>query len=94
MDVIHFRYIYVNELKHYLIESEDKQIINAEQPIYLFETQEKDNLLRIDDKLDDNDPFRVTMALQVNEKEDIIKKPKIKKKRKMRELLNEESKVG
>ena len=84
----------MNELKHYLIESEDKQIINAEQPIYLFETQEKDNLLRIDDKLDDNDPFRVTMALQVNEKEDIIKKPKIKKKRKMRELLNEESKVG
>ena len=68
MDIIHFRYIYVSELKHYLVESEDRQMINGEQPIYLFETQEKDNFLKIDEKIDDGDPFRITMAMQINEK--------------------------
>ena len=86
VDVVHFIYVYRNELTFYLVETGDKQMVKREdseelkwvEQKELFEVKEMEGAV---DK-EENEEFRITMAQNIFAREETDQPQKLKKKKK------------
>ena len=104
IDIVHFIYIWRNELTHYLVDTGDKQIVKKEAEDYQYLEQkdvfEVKDIKDFEDRSlpkDENDEFRITMAQNIFAREDVVEptgKLKKKKKPKKSPLKKKEEDVG
>ena len=97
VDIIHFVFVYRNDLKFYLVSPEGKELVGEKESARELdfdnlnwlkkETDKKERIMEIDDVDRENNDFRVTMAFYQNEDDNQNKKPQIKRTKKPRGFL-------
>jgi hypothetical protein len=104
VDLVHFFYIWRNELTHYLLDSRDKQLVKKDDTEEYRFLEQKDVLdiqevKDLDLPRDDHDEFRITMAHNIFAREESLEplpagRLKRKKKKKTSPLRRKEEELG